>query len=407
MSHDPSAPQPWQPPPGVQSWQPPPGPQQAPPGPPAPWQPPPDWPPPPPPKRRSWPVVVAGIVGSVVGLVSLGGAVLFMFGGGLGQRVEFGGGQEVYYKNVPREEAERLGKVLQDLRLFNNQGPKTVQLLKRDGQTVVNIVVLPGIWDQQDQLDAWLRDGRLLAARAYPDTPLEVGLCDEHMRVRRTIAVEPTGRITCGPGEEVLFPSSLRKEAERLGKVLQEVQYFNNQGPKTVQLLKRDDQTLVIFAVRDGVWEQPQHINGFTFTGLLLAARALPGIPLEIGLCDIHMKVRRTIAVEATDRLTFGPKEEVFFTSPLKKEAEQLGKVLQQARIFDGGNNSKSVLLRRRGDTWRVHFATLEGVRDNPQAVAFFRQLGAQLRQQVFAGGPVEVCLCDPEFTPRKTLTVP
>src|SRR5262249_1476228 len=161
-------------------------------------------------------------------LVSLGGAVLYLLGvNSLGQRVEFGRGEEVYFKGVSKQEAERLGKVLQEVQYFNNQGAKTVQLLRRDGLTVGNLVARQSTWDQHTWVDGCASIGLLLEVKAFPGTPLEVGLCDERMKVRRTIAIEPTARMMFGRQEELDYSSHLKQEAEQLGKALQRLRVFD------------------------------------------------------------------------------------------------------------------------------------------------------------------------------------
>jgi hypothetical protein len=311
----------------------------------------------------------------------------------------------VYFKDVPRADAERLGKVLQDVQIFNNTGAKTVQLLKRDGLFVVNFAVVQGAWDQPQHIANTRHNGLLLAARAFPGSPLEMGLCDRNMKVRRAVPIEPTNRKLFGPQEEVLFSSSLQQEADKLGKALQEIHYFNNLGGKSVHLLKRDAVTVVHFYVQNGIWEKQQNIDAFTAIGRMLARRAFPEKALEVGLCDSLSNVHRTLAFEPTSLMTFGPREEIEYTSSLKKEAEQLGKAMQKMRLFDG-TKQQTVTLTKRDDTWVVHFIVVAGAWDNPPAVEFWRMVADSVRNQVFLGSAVEFSLCDQEYIPRKTFTI-
>src|SRR5262249_27039690 len=155
-----------------------------------------------------------------------------------------------------------------------------------------------------------------------------------------------------------------------------------------VQLLRRDGLTVVNLVVRQGTWDQQNWVDECAYIGLLLEVKAFPGTPLEVGLCDERMKVRRTIAIEPTARMMFGRQEELDYSSHLKQEAEQLGKALQRLRVFDDTGH-KSVLLRQKGDTLVIHFVILAN-QHAPPVVAELRQLGARLRQEVFPGRRVE-----------------
>jgi hypothetical protein len=80
-----------------------------------------------------------------------------------------------------------------------------------------------------------------------------------------------------------------------------------------------------------------------------------------------------------------------------------VGQSLQAAGFFDG-RGGKTVLLGREGDRIVVSFVVRPSTVNNPQHLQFFRDFAQELSQQVFAGRPVVIRLCDEHLNVRKTL---
>lgn len=102
--------------------------------------------------------------------------------------------------------------------------------------------------------------------------------------------------------------------------------------------------------------------------------------------------------------LQFGQGEEVYYAPPVTEaEARQLGQALQAAGYFDN-TGPAGALLAREGKTWIVSIAVAEGAWDNPESVAYFRDLQKRLAPRLFPGQRKEIRLCDDSWTPRKTM---
>jgi hypothetical protein len=104
------------------------------------------------------------------------------------------------------------------------------------------------------------------------------------------------------------------------------------------------------------------------------------------------------------EKLTFGPGEEVYYAKGVTQaDANKVGQRLKAEGFFDGGG-AKTVLLSRQGGRPIVSFVIRQEALNNPQVLQFFRELSRQLSQEVFAGQPVEIRLCDEYLHVKKTL---
>jgi hypothetical protein len=106
----------------------------------------------------------------------------------LGTRIDFGGGQEVFYGHGANEaDARALGALLRELGGFDGTGPKSVQV-SRDGNRVAVCIIVADKERNDPNAEQDFREfGQEASQRAFGGRPVEVRLCDEHFTVKRWI----------------------------------------------------------------------------------------------------------------------------------------------------------------------------------------------------------------------------
>jgi hypothetical protein len=134
------------------------------------------------------PVLLVIVLSTVVFLVSGCGMIKQMMGlSSYGEKIEFGtSGEEVYYKgDVSEEEARRLGQFLVNTEYFNNQGAKTVQLVREDGKIQVRFVVKDGVWNNTTQVNMFKDYGSQISGEVFAGNPIELHLCDVNLNTQK------------------------------------------------------------------------------------------------------------------------------------------------------------------------------------------------------------------------------
>ena len=105
-----------------------------------------------------------------------------------GTRITIGQNDEIYFSGTATEtNARDLGKALQDAGLLRDRGV-TVQLIKRNGTTVIGYIVTDDGWNKPMLVDVF----ELFTRRAAPAVgglPIEVRLMDEQCEVKKTWTV--------------------------------------------------------------------------------------------------------------------------------------------------------------------------------------------------------------------------
>jgi hypothetical protein len=135
-------------------------------------------------------------IGLLCGLATVGVAVGCGFAydallqQGMGQRVVFGTGEEVYYSGgVSETQARALGRVLQQQRYFDGIGGKTVQVSRAGDGYSVAFVIQQGRWDKPGVPEYFQGLGKQISAEIFDGKRIEVRLCDEWMNTKKTMAV--------------------------------------------------------------------------------------------------------------------------------------------------------------------------------------------------------------------------
>jgi hypothetical protein len=103
-------------------------------------------------------------------------------------------------------------------------------------------------------------------------------------------------RIDFGDQKELYYGKGVTdSEARGVAHVLREQGLFAGPGAKTVQVRKEGGRFVVAFVVRDGAWNDPAVVQGFSALGGAISRGPLDGRPVIVELCDQFLHSRKTI----------------------------------------------------------------------------------------------------------------
>jgi hypothetical protein len=267
------------------------------------------WPPeeqdrlPPRPPRR--------VVGKVIGALLFIAALIFLairlgqgfLGAGMGHRLAVTDTEELYYRDVSEEDAQRLGQALKDVGYFTGGGRKTVQISRQDNRYVLALVVKHGTWDMPDMADSMRLLGLQLSARVFNGEPVEVRLCDERMREKKSVKLDETlgklliFRAAVQGAEEIFYRGVTEAEARTLGNFLMQKQYFGGQGARTVLLTRDADGMKVTLVVAGGTWNNAEADQDFRMLGGQMRRELFGNAATEVRLADEQLRVKKRLPI--------------------------------------------------------------------------------------------------------------
>lgn len=209
-------------------------------------------------------------------------------------------------------------------------------------------------------------------------------------------------RVEFGHGEEVYYTGGTTEtEARRLGKALQDEEYFDDKGPKTVQLAREGNSLAVSFVLLDGFWNRDATVAYMRLLGGRLSGQVFDRKRVVIYLCDQYLHHQRT--VEPARWLDCGGGEELYYPQDVPEtQARQLERALRDLHCFNGAS-AKTIELAHSAGGFRISLMVLRGHVETPDEIEQFRALGRQLSTRALDGRPVEVELWNEDLT-RKQL---
>jgi hypothetical protein len=201
-------------------------------------------------------------------------------------KLTVGSKDEVYYShNATQEDAAALGRALQGVGYFRDQGA-AVLFSRNQGGSVVSFVLQDGIWNNPAAVAGFEEIGRRIAPVAG-GFPLELRLVDSGWAVQKTVQM---GKIRVGTRDEIYyFGSASSSDAETLGRALRDADYLKDRGV-TVSISK-DGITSLSFVVSPGVWQQPEAVKRFQDLARRVAP-AIGGLPLQLRLLSPDMEIK-------------------------------------------------------------------------------------------------------------------
>jgi|GEM_PF-976817 len=236
---------------------------------------------------------------NLVAILAVGVTLLIWFGRKqmLGTELKITDHESVNYSgSVTEEEARRLGTMLQEAGYFNGQSESDVLYFRsdRDG-TRVSFVVQSGAWDQPETVSAFEAVGRTIA-KSVGGAPFELRLLDAKLNTRKTLQIEQaewTLKVTPEESVTILEPAT-GETALKLGKLLQDLQYFDGQGAAQVYLRQADGHHVISMVVRDGTAEDEKLVAVFSAIRKALAS-GLPDENLVLELINPDRKLMKSL----------------------------------------------------------------------------------------------------------------
>jgi hypothetical protein len=205
---------------------------------------------------------------------------LFLHGTNEKQEV-IGSNDTIFYSgSATKADADALGQALKDDGYLSDRGV-SVLLSKgyKDG-TIVSFVVKEGFWDQPGVVTSFEKVGREIAP-SIGGFPLKVRLINSTRDIKREVTV---GEVFVGKDNIYYFGSATESDSQALGASLKSAGYFLDRG-FTVVLSKGSEGTEVWYVVKEGFWDDPNHVADFEVVTRQIAS-SVGGLPLKMRLVN-------------------------------------------------------------------------------------------------------------------------
>ncbi len=200
---------------------------------------------------------------------------------------------------------------------------------------------------------------------------------------------------------EVFYSKGATKQdAERLAAFL-----THTWAPKskiTVKVTKATEGYQFHMVVKQEFQNNEKLLKQLVFDGVRMSRKVFDGAPVEVIVCDDHLKPLRSVPPRADFRhgLVEG-KTELFYSAEINlDEAQRLASHI--SKVFRGGQTL--VKLAQRGDVKEVHLMFRQDMLNNPAVIAELRQIRNDISVEVFPGTAVELHLCDEAFNATQVL---
>jgi hypothetical protein len=202
-------------------------------------------------------------------------------------KLTIGSKDEIYYSHAAtREDAAALGRALQTVGYFRDQGAAVLFSRNKSG-SVVSFVLTDGVWNNPSAVAGFEEIGRRIAPAAG-GLPIELRLVDTGWALQKTVQL---GKIRIGARDEIYyFGFATQSDAEALGRALRDADYLKDRGV-TVSLSK-DVVTSLSFVVSPGVWLQPENVARFQDLTRRVAP-SIGGLPLQLRLLSPDMEIKQ------------------------------------------------------------------------------------------------------------------
>jgi hypothetical protein len=217
---------------------------------------------------------------------------------GYGKKVA-AGDVEVYYKGGATEaEARKLLDYLTAKAPAAPGQPRSYQVVHRGEVVVVRMAVREEKLHDEALLTAMAEDAKRLSAEVFENRPVDLELCDEHLKTRQTVSwgSEGYGRKVADDRFEVYYTGGATEDEARklLAKLARDLPARAERG--AVQLLRRPDERLVIRYVLP-----PEKIDDAKTADTLrklareVSAELFDNQPVDVELCDTMLRTQKTL----------------------------------------------------------------------------------------------------------------
>jgi serine/threonine protein kinase len=107
----------------------------------------------------------------------------------LGNRLAVSPYEEIYYRNVSKEDARKLGVLLQRIHVFDGFGHRTVLVAREADVVKLTFVVAEGFWNDPAAVRDFEEVGQMVRREVFGNAPMEVHLADSQLNVKKTLAI--------------------------------------------------------------------------------------------------------------------------------------------------------------------------------------------------------------------------
>jgi hypothetical protein len=193
-----------------------------------------------------------------------------------------------------------------------------------------------------------------------------------------------------------------KDEAIKLATYLQQA-WGDSPTRRTVQVRKTPDGYAVRMVIKKEFQDDDATAKKLAFEGARISREALGSAPVTVEMCDDELTTLKAIPPRPDSRYSHVDRVvEVFYAKEADKDdAERLAKHL--SKIMQN-NTLVSFKLTRRGEVAEVHMVTNPEALKNPEILAALRNDRKAISDNVFAGQPVELLLCNDLFDVVRTI---
>lgn len=223
----------------------------------------------------------------------------FLFGcEGNGTVLTFAEGEDLYYKGgVTAEQAQTVGKVLQDQGLFNASGPAAAQLIKEGEGYRIRFILKDGAWEEKSIEEEFRAMGYAVSKEGLEGATVVVDLCDDTLTTQKG-DLAPVERIIFHgtPQEELSCYAGISKEeGERVLAALKSSGYFDGTAAAAVKVYKTESGYHIRFAVGEGKWDDKAMYAPALELGMSVAKAGFDVEECTVDLCDNRFKIRKSL----------------------------------------------------------------------------------------------------------------
>jgi len=243
------------------------------------------------PRRRRTKVIAVALAAAAA---LLGG--VYLSAPERGERLTFKKGELYYQGPVTEAQAKSVGEYLVQEQFFSDDHGVTVQLDQQQDIYRMRFVIDPAHVDDPLTAIQFGRVGANVSQAALAGAPIEVALCDAYLE---PIKVLPqTTKLTFRKGELYYTAPVTEQEAQEVGKLLVELQFFSDERESTVHLSRDGDANQLRFVVNPSLASDPETLAAFSTVSSVIAENALGGQPVVMHLCDADFQPLKSERVD-------------------------------------------------------------------------------------------------------------
>lgn len=209
-------------------------------------------------------------------------------------------------------------------------------------------------------------------------------------------------KLKFGAGELFYKDGVTKDEAEKLGNYLLYEGFFDEEEPKSVQLVKREDVYVFRMVTASDFIADPEFERTILFAGMDFSADVFSNSPVDIELTDELFKTQKTIK-SAGVRKKYG-KAYVYRFHPVEDStADKVTEYLM--RIGFIGKKDMSLAYDIQNDTFLYQMVTKEGAENDTPVAEANMAIAGFLSKEVLENKPVELHFLRPDFTLKRIFT--